>query len=324
MFVFGGCNAPTGRCFNALLKLDLSKMEWSYPKVEGVAPPALSGHTATVVRLPPKDQWAAEDAVASVPFLFVLGGKATSETQDGKEMVYSDALYILSVKQDTTSGLPVLNWDKISRDKMTGPGIRDNKWSPREGHSATRVGSYLYVFGGQNDDGLIKNTQILRMKVLPKRETLKIDGKTIYEWTVLDALKGAAPLARYGHSAGLLSGRYYTIFGGYVGMKSGASNDVLAIDLGATDDVGNNCADAATAPGQECEWVKPMPMGTEPLPRQFAASAILGKKGSRGNNKMVIFGGCGVPSKVCNNDAYVLRVTEDGWYWQQLWDRQRR
>ena len=93
LFVFGGCNAPTGRCFNALLKLDLSKMEWSYPKVEGVAPPALSGHTATVVRLPPKDQWAAEDAVASVPFLFVLGGKATSETQDGKEMVYSGPIY---------------------------------------------------------------------------------------------------------------------------------------------------------------------------------------------------------------------------------------
>ena len=79
------------------MRLDLSKMEWSYPKVEGVAPHALSGHAATVVRLPPKNQWAAEDAVASVPFLFVLGGKATSETQDGKEMVYSDALHILTI-----------------------------------------------------------------------------------------------------------------------------------------------------------------------------------------------------------------------------------
>ena len=142
-------------------------------------------------------------------------------------------------------------------------------------------------------------------------------SKTFFQWTALDALKGAAPLARYGHSAGLLSGRYYTIFGGYVATKSGASNDVVAIDLGATDDVGNNCADAATAPGQECEWVKPMPMGTEPLPRQYAASTVIGKKGSRGNNKMVIFGGCGVPSKVCYNDAYVLRVTKQGWYWQQ-------
>ncbi len=314
LFVFGGCNAPAGKCYNQLLKLDLTKMEWSYPKVQGVAPPALSGHTATVVRLPPKDQWAAEDAVASVPFLFILGGKATTESADGKEMVYSDALYILSVKQDA-SGLPVLNWDKISLDQMMGPA--KGKWTAREGHTATRVGSYLYVFGGQSDDGIVKNREILRMKILPDRERLKLDGKTFFQWTALDALKGAAPLARYGHSAGLLSGRYYTIFGGYVATKSGASNDVVAIDLGATDDVGNNCADAATAPGQECEWVKPMPMGTEPLPRQYAASTVIGKKGSRGNNKMVIFGGCGVPSKVCYNDAYVLRVTKQGWYWQQ-------
>ena len=61
------------------------------------------------------------------------------------------------------------------------------------------------------------------MKILPDRDRLKLDGKTFFQWTALDALKGAAPLARYGHSAGLLSGRYYTIFGGYVATKSGAS-----------------------------------------------------------------------------------------------------
>jgi len=32
---------------------------------------------------------------------------------------------------------------------------------------------------------------------------------------------------------------------------------------------------------------------------------------------MVIFGGCGIPSKICYNDAYILRVTSTGWYWQQ-------
>jgi len=319
MFVFGGCNAPVGKCWDRLLKLDLATMTWSYPKIGGAAPPALSGHTANVVRLPPKADWGKTDAEATVPYIFILGGKSSIETQDGPEVKYSNTLYILGVEASKTTGIPALTWTKVDADQMHGPGMKSelhpHGWSPRQGHTATRVGSYLYVFGGDSDDGLIRGDRIMRMKVLPDQEQFVLNQKLKYTWTILDALKGAAPAARHGHSAAFLSGRYYTLFGGFAGSK--ATNEVFVLDLGAAGEkIGDNCKDTTGVEGDECKWVQPTTTGSEPLPRQYAATAVLGKRGSRGNNKLAVFGGCGYPSKVCFNDAFVLRVTKEGWVWQ--------
>ena len=101
-----------------------------------------------------------------------------------------------------------------------------------------------------------------------------LNQKLRYTWTILDALRGAAPTARHSHSAAFLSGRYYTLFGGFAGNK--ATNGVLVLDLGAAGDkIGDNCKDTTGAEGDECKWVIPATTGTEPLPRQYAATAVL-------------------------------------------------
>jgi len=171
---------------------------------------------------------------------------------------------------------------------MVGPGLKSEEhphgWSARHGHTATKVGSYLYVFGGSNDD-VVKSRSVMRMSVLPKKDRLRLDGTYQYEWTILPALKGNAPGHRYGHNAALISGRYYTIFGGFVGTKNAASNDVVVLDLGDSEDIGNSCQITTDKEGDVCKWVSPEVGGTEPLARQYAASTVLGKKRKPGKQQ---------------------------------------
>ena len=124
------------------------------------------------------------------PHLFVLGGKA-KDCATGTSS-YSSALHVLNVETGAWSRKSA-QADFVDNDAL-------DSWDGREGHSATLVGAYIYVFGGVNDEsGFTGKNDLLRLGVRPEAES----GKFV--WTILQRGGDAAPSARKGHVAALLS-----------------------------------------------------------------------------------------------------------------------
>jgi len=113
---------------------------------------------------------------------------------------------------------------------------------PRGGHSATLIGSKVYVFGGED------------AKRKPLGELWTLDLATL-EWDEPE-VSGDAPLPRSAHSAVAYRNRHILYFGG--GSVASCFNDLAVLDT------------------QTMEWSVPETEGPVPPPRAGHAAAILG------------------------------------------------
>lgn len=128
--------------------------------------------------------------------------------------------------------------------------------SARGGHTATLVGSKIYVFGGHELRGAGKG-------FLYHNGVHVFDTKE-QKWGPFHRLRGTPAAPRYGHSACLLGSRII-IFGG----KGGPNiyfQDLHALDV------------------ETCTWYKGPSRGGDPAPRFWHTSAI-------SDNQMYVFGG---------------------------------
>jgi hypothetical protein len=330
VLVFGGEKSTDG-CLSSkgeeLLELNLAKMEWSAPTATGTQPD-LSYHTTTMVMLPiGSSQWSNLTAPPTSPHMFVIGGK-THDCISGTTS-YTDAIHIYSVENK--------KWSRFTSQSNMVQNDALDSWDGREGHSATLVGGFIYVFGGVNDEtGFEGKNDLLRLSVRPD----PITGQ--FSWTIIQRGGNNAPTSRKGHVAQLLSSRYFVVFGGF-DSENAHLDDVWVYDHGANGILGNGgCSsfvaeqegDASEVVGNTCKWSQPAQMaktkgglyGQGPFPRQGASSAVLGERTAfLGSSEMVIFGGQDDSLRTYYNDAWLLRVKtekkKDGserteWYWQ--------
>lgn len=193
---------------------------------------------------------------------------------------------------------------------------------PRMGHTATRVGHQILVFGGSTEDGALDDMYIFntdtnswlkpavsgnapsaREEHSAVRANNKIffygglapDGTILGDLHVFDAefnlwfnnppMTGQLPTPRSGHSAVMYENRMF-VFGGH--STDGTLNELRILDT------------------QLMSWFSPTVSGTIPKPRQDHAAVMVGYK-------MIVYGGCSYPDRVCNNDAVGLNVVTGKW-----------
>ena len=296
LYVYGGSEEPAHHCFRELLMLDLESMRWSRPRV-GVRdnPPPLTGHTASLVY-----RAGSVGAVDKTPTIFVIGGLSFYSASAESSAWHAD-VWILNTR--------TLTWKRA-------PGA-GAVMSPRQGHSATVVGDRILVFGGHSDAGLAPNA-LLAMRVDPDVRS----GK--HAWAIVPTA-GGAPGARHGHGAALLAGRYYIVFGGYVGVGGQSQNDVRVLDLllkppPAAAAAKGKRGDAPPRPVRT--WAQPhVGGGPPPSAREDMTATVLQ---SAGRSSLLLAGGCSFPSKRCHNDLYLLSVEQGGegprWSWSTPFD----
>lgn len=155
------------------------RWQWARPQVEGIAPCARGGHTATLVG-PIEPQ---KISARIVLFGGHLGG---GESETG--YVYLNDCFVLDVDENT--------WFQ--------PRCRGTPPDPRYGHSAALVGTRIVYFGGRGTS----NTHFRDLHALDAATMTWYQGPS----------SGGAPAARHGHSSTLAGSRLF-VFGGVCGNK---------------------------------------------------------------------------------------------------------
>ena len=142
----------------------------------------------------------------------------------------------------------------------------------RQGHTATLLGSHLYIFGGSSQIGYLADVVILDTESPPGT-----GDELLYAWgrPQISSMM-APPVAREGHS-GILWMSRIVYFGGYT--EAGYTNEVVVLDTDLL------------------SWTKPEVSGETPMARE-GHSAVLFK------NKMLVFGGF-TEAFGCKNDVHV-------------------
>ncbi|KAJ1428091.1 Kelch-type beta propeller [Sesbania bispinosa] len=131
------------------------------------------------------------NAVKGGRFLYLFGGYGKYNRQTNQVHVFD------TVKQ---------TWSQ--------PAIKGCPPTPRDSHSCTTVGDYLFVFGGTDGTNLLKDLHIL--------------DTSSHTW-ISPSVKGEGPEAREGHSAALV-GKSLFVFGG-CGKSAHNNNEVNCNDL---------------------------------------------------------------------------------------------
>jgi N-acetylneuraminic acid mutarotase len=208
------------------------------------------------------------------------------------------------------------------------------KPAPREGHSASLIGTSMWVFGGSSDVGYMQDVHVLNLEIYGDRST---GNEPHMAWGRPD-IKGDAPEAREGHT-GTAIDRGVLIFGGVA--EKGYRNDMFLLEIdtmswklvepkagvapspreghtatiymdklfifgGFTDrgDVALN--DMHVFDVKSSIWSLPNFSGDRPKPRQYASSI-------RHGSKMLFTGGCDFTKKSCFNDMYELDLKSKSW-----------
>ena len=193
-----------------------------------------------------------------------------------------------------------------------------DSWDGREGHTSTLVGNALYVFGGVNDESGFENkNDLLKINVRPEI----VSGKFL--WSIVtrgtsSSSSSSSPTARKGHVAGLLSSRFFVIFGGF-DSENAHQDDVWVYDHGKNGLLGGEggcstflssssssssssslsmstmnedeekegtASEVMTALKRTCHWYKPSTLpktagglvGSGPFARQGHSAAVLGER----------------------------------------------
>ncbi|XP_020832461.1 LOW QUALITY PROTEIN: kelch domain-containing protein 3-like [Phascolarctos cinereus] len=220
VYLWGGRNDTEGAC-NVLYGFDINTHKWFTPKVSGTVPGARDGHSACVLG----------------KNMYVFGGY--EQLAD----CFSNDIH----KLDTSS----MTWTLISAKGTPA------RW--RDFHSATMLGSRMYVFGGRADrfGPFHSNNEIYcnRIRIFDTRAEAWLECPP----TPL------LPEGRRSHSAFGYNGELY-IFGGYNARLNRHFHDLWKFNP------------------VSFSWKKIEPKGKGPCPRRRQCCCIVG-------DKIVLFGG---------------------------------
>ncbi|XP_044530578.1 kelch domain-containing protein 3 isoform X1 [Gracilinanus agilis] len=220
VYLWGGRNDTEGAC-NVLYGFDINTHKWFTPKVSGTVPGARDGHSACVLG----------------KNMYVFGGY--EQLAD----CFSNDIH----KLDTSS----MTWTLISAKGTPA------RW--RDFHSATMLGSQMYVFGGRADrfGPFHSNNEIYcnRIRIFDTRAEAWLECPP----TPL------LPEGRRSHSAFGYNGELY-IFGGYNARLNRHFHDLWKFNP------------------VSFSWKKIEPKGKGPCPRRRQCCCIVG-------DKIVLFGG---------------------------------
>ncbi|KAF2981046.1 hypothetical protein EK904_002236, partial [Melospiza melodia maxima] len=220
VYIWGGRNDTEGAC-NVLYAFDVNTHKWFTPKVSGMVPGARDGHSACVL----------------AKSMFIFGGY--EQLAD----CFSNDIH----KLDTTN----MTWTLISAKGTPA------RW--RDFHSATIIGTKMYVFGGRADrfGPFHSNNEIYcnRIKVFDTETNSWLDSP---HTPVL-------PEGRRSHSAFSYNGELY-VFGGYNARLNRHFHDLWKFNP------------------VSLSWRKIEPKGKGPCPRRRQCCCRVG-------DRIILFGG---------------------------------
>jgi len=158
---------------------------------------------------------------------------------------------------------------------------------PRGGHSATLVGTDIFVFGGSNSDTTFG-------------DVYKLDLVNLHWTNTIPAVNCPTPSRRANHAAAADShGRIYVV-GGY-DVDGNFLNDVWILNVYGVSDP-SPWQDHGVYP---VVWEKPSPTGQLPMPRESHSLTIV-------DRKLVLFGGY-VTSGKTTRDLHVYSLDTQEW-----------
>ena len=187
-----------------LYVFDTHTLAWSNPGAAGTAPSARSYHAMALM----------EESI------FLFGG--------------SDA------QSQPLGDLHVLATDAL---RWTQPSMLGTVPSARKGHTFTKSGAYLYLFGGKGAGGVLLN------------DVHELDTNRV-SWRALQTT-GELPPGRDGHTATAVEDRMY-VFGG--ASSQGKLNDVRVLDL------------------HTLRWSRPRSVGGPPGPRWGHSATLISQQ----------------------------------------------
>ncbi|KAJ1527178.1 hypothetical protein ONE63_008709 [Megalurothrips usitatus] len=237
IYIWGGRNEETA-C-NKIFIFDTDTQSWSKPKATGMVPAARDGHTAVIIN----------------HRMYVFGG--FEEEIDR----FSNDVYFLDLATN--------KWQYV----MTSGEVAKF----RDFHSASAIGSYMYVFGGRGD----LNGPYGSHNEEYCSDIIYFDAES-NRWHK-PVTTGDIPTGRRSHSSFIVNGMLY-VFGGYNGLTEEHFNDLHQFNP------------------QTCEWKQIHPHGKPPVRRRRQSCIPI-------KNKVYIFGGTSpyveVLGEVYSNDPAV-------------------
>jgi N-acetylneuraminic acid mutarotase len=187
IYLFGGRNDEAA-C-NVLYKFDTNTYKWSKPAVQGDIPGERDGHSACVIG----------------QFMYVFGGYEEIIERFGQDV------YRLDLATYTWKLLVCIGEPPVHRDF----------------HSATAIGTNMFIFGGRSD---LTGGQGWQVNMGPDYYSNKVCyfDTTTYTWHNPN-IQPNLPSGRRSHSALNLDGKLL-IFGGYNGRTKEHKNDIWLLD----------------------------------------------------------------------------------------------
>ncbi|XP_055492259.1 kelch domain-containing protein 3 isoform X3 [Leucoraja erinacea] len=220
IYIWGGRNDTEGAC-NVLYEFDIHSHSWSTPKVHGSIPGARDGHSACALG----------------KSMFIFGGY--EQLAD----CFSNDIHRL----DTVT----MTWTLVNAKGIAA------RW--RDFHSATVLGSRMYVFGGRADrfGPFHSNNEIYCNRI-------EVFDMETNHWLELPTAQ-LLPEGRRSHSAFAYNSELY-IFGGYNARLDRHFNDLWKYNP------------------ETAMWRKVEPKGKGPCPRRRQCCCMVG-------DKVILFGG---------------------------------
>ncbi|XP_005100518.1 kelch domain-containing protein 3 [Aplysia californica] len=214
-YLWGGRNDSTGAC-NKLYRFDGVTYTWDMPEVSGPIPEARDGHSACIIH----------------QRMYIFAGYEEFTDRFSNDMNYLNLV--------TFQWVPVVVNSKPAR------------W--RDFHTATPVGTTMFVFGGRCDEGgdQFTNNEIYCNKVMAFDTTSDT-------WLRPTPPPPGAPAGRRSHSAFEYNGAIY-VFGGYNGLRETHFNDLHRLDLSTM------------------QWTELEVPGKCPSPRRRQCACVVGSK----------------------------------------------
>ncbi|XP_044183332.1 kelch domain-containing protein 3-like isoform X1 [Acropora muricata] len=240
VYIFGGRNDTFGAC-NRLFCFDTASISWSRPPVQGKPPAARDGHTACVIG----------------SRIYIFGGYEEEGERFSNSVEYLDT--------------ETLTWHA---PRVTG---KPAKW--RDFHSATAVGTSMYIFGGRGDK---RGQEHSGEEVYSNKVSVFDTVKNC--WFKL-ATSGDIPVGRRSHSA-VACGKCIYVFGGYNGLERKHHGEVYSLSTDTN------------------VWTKLNVSGHGPCPRRRHCCCLIG-------SKLFIFGGTSPVPGAPIEDEYNLQDHSD-------------
>ncbi|EDO42909.1 predicted protein [Nematostella vectensis] len=242
VYIFGGRSDVQGAC-NTLYCFDTTTLTWSRPPTKGKPPAARDGHTACVIGKK----------------IYIFGGYE----EEGE--CFSNTVEYL----DTES----LTWYRCKIKGSQSPA----SW--RDFHTATAIGTDMYIFGGRGDMlGPFHSGQEVYTN------TVSIFNTEECSWHNASP-SGDVPIGRRSHSAICYDNCLY-VFGGYNGRQREHYNDIYRLDT------------------KSLVWGKVDVPGVPPCPRRRHCWCLLG-------STSVIFGGTSPIAGSTTDDEFSLQDHSD-------------